>query len=288
MVLQGKTLTANTDYTVGYSNNVNAGTARVTVTGKGNCTGTATADFTITPVTTTNGNITVVDGGSSLELTIQDMGNQQGNTLPEDLAVTKLNYYRTLNASNANAYTVCLPYAPSNSANLKYYTLAGADGTTLQFNEITGAPQANTPYLVIASATTDIGTENLTANITMSKTVGNSSSADGYELKGTLSGISHANAKGFYILQPGKRWGKVVADKTAAYVPPCHAYIEATSAGARETLESSFGDDSTGIQNIRTVDRDGTERWYDLNGHRIEKPATKGVFIQNGQVVVVK
>ncbi|GAB6393697.1 MAG: Ig-like domain-containing protein [Bacteroidales bacterium] len=42
-----KTLTLNTDYTVGYTNNLNAGTATVTVTGIGNYTGTVTKTFTI-------------------------------------------------------------------------------------------------------------------------------------------------------------------------------------------------------------------------------------------------
>jgi len=41
------TLVLNTDYTVAYSNNVETGTATVTVTGKGNYSGTATANFTI-------------------------------------------------------------------------------------------------------------------------------------------------------------------------------------------------------------------------------------------------
>ena len=41
------TLTSGTDYTVSYSNNTNAGTATVTVTGKGNYSGTKTASFTI-------------------------------------------------------------------------------------------------------------------------------------------------------------------------------------------------------------------------------------------------
>ena len=41
------TLTNGTHYTVAYSNNTNAGTATVTVTGKGNYTGTKTANFTI-------------------------------------------------------------------------------------------------------------------------------------------------------------------------------------------------------------------------------------------------
>lgn len=47
-VVDGETtLRANTDYTVSYEDNVNAGTATVTVTGKGNYGGTATATFTI-------------------------------------------------------------------------------------------------------------------------------------------------------------------------------------------------------------------------------------------------
>ena len=42
-----KTLTSGTDYTVSYSNNTNVGTATVTITGKGNYTGTVSKNFTI-------------------------------------------------------------------------------------------------------------------------------------------------------------------------------------------------------------------------------------------------
>lgn len=43
------TLTNGTDYTVTYSNNINAGTGKVTITGKGNYKGTVTKTFTIKP-----------------------------------------------------------------------------------------------------------------------------------------------------------------------------------------------------------------------------------------------
>ena len=43
----GSTLKETTDYTVAYADNVNAGTATVTVTGKGRCQGTLTTTFTI-------------------------------------------------------------------------------------------------------------------------------------------------------------------------------------------------------------------------------------------------
>ena len=42
-----RTLTSGTDYTLSYSNNTNAGTATVTITGKGNYSGTRTASFRI-------------------------------------------------------------------------------------------------------------------------------------------------------------------------------------------------------------------------------------------------
>ncbi|MCI8327791.1 MAG: leucine-rich repeat protein [Lachnospiraceae bacterium] len=45
--LGGNILTLNTDYTVSYSNNINVGTAAVTVTGKGNYIGSKTVNFTI-------------------------------------------------------------------------------------------------------------------------------------------------------------------------------------------------------------------------------------------------
>ena len=43
-----KALTLNTDYTVAYSNNIDAGTAKVTVTGKGSYTGSIIKEFSIT------------------------------------------------------------------------------------------------------------------------------------------------------------------------------------------------------------------------------------------------
>lgn len=53
------TLKNGTDYTVAYSNNIKKGTAVVTITGKGNYTGTVTKNFTITQRSTKNCDITL-------------------------------------------------------------------------------------------------------------------------------------------------------------------------------------------------------------------------------------
>ena len=59
VTVNGKKLTENTDYTVSYSNNINAGTATVTVTAKGGSyTGTATGSFNIAP-RSVKGNVTL-------------------------------------------------------------------------------------------------------------------------------------------------------------------------------------------------------------------------------------
>ena len=51
--VNGVTLKANADYTVAYANNTNAGTATVTINGKGNYTGTIIKTFTIAKATNT-------------------------------------------------------------------------------------------------------------------------------------------------------------------------------------------------------------------------------------------
>ena len=54
-------LELNTDYTVTYKNNKKAGTATVTVKGKGRCTGSQKATFKIKPISLSKGELTVKD-----------------------------------------------------------------------------------------------------------------------------------------------------------------------------------------------------------------------------------
>ncbi len=65
VTLNGKTLTLNTDYTVAYTDNVNVGTAKATVTGKGNYKGSVTKTFTITKATGSSGNNGTPGGNGS-------------------------------------------------------------------------------------------------------------------------------------------------------------------------------------------------------------------------------
>ena len=191
----------------------------------------------------------------------------------------------TIDGQTAKLYTVCLPVDPKTSANVKYYELSGAnaEGTGLLFDEV-ATPVKNTPYLVAVFSGADLDLSIGTATSTnVEQTVTNTSGGNGYTLKGTLKGLTNAEAVGKLILQSGARWGKVTSEKTAAYIPPMRGYVEGPASAARLMVSFFDNDNATGIEHIRTMDADGTERWYDLNGRQIDKPTKKGIYIHNGK-----
>lgn len=64
-------------------------------------------------------------------------------------------------------------------------------------------------------------------------------------------------------------------------------YLPATGASGSRLLDIDTGDGTTGIY-FGYQDASENDRWYDLQGNRIEKPQKKGLFILNGKKVVVK
>lgn len=65
---------------------------------------------------------------------------------------------------------------------------------------------------------------------------------------------------------------------------------EDRSLPAPDSYQGDNDGEATGIAPvIHTIDLDGTERWFDLNGRQLEgKPTTKGVYINKGNKVVIK
>lgn len=76
VAISGRTLEADKDYTVSYASNIDAGTATVTVTGKGNFTGTASKTFTINKAGLTLNPCTISELCTETDLKIR--------TLPSD------------------------------------------------------------------------------------------------------------------------------------------------------------------------------------------------------------
>ncbi len=124
-------LTEGTDYTdISYSNNVNAGTATVTVTGKGNYTGTASGEFTIEQKTLTaaiSGTTTKIYDGTTaasddLSLTLADIvGEDEVSAAAESYA------YNSANVAEATTITA------------SGITLSGNDAGNYQLSSTTAA-----------------------------------------------------------------------------------------------------------------------------------------------------
>ena len=227
--------------------------------------------------------ITVVDGAT--------MGQ-----IPSTITSVDLTYTRelTLSGTEAEMYTVCLPYDPPTGDNLTYYTLSTVSGTTLSFDEV-ALPVAYTPYLVVASATSSVGTTTAQSVDLSTGVTGATATGGEYELCGTLRGMTNAAAAAggdIYILQDDGTWHKVTTENTDAYIPPFRAYIVKQGGGGNARLRSALG----GTTRIGDRVSEGTtDDWYDLQGRKMtgfDKQKSlhrlpKGVYVRKEQKIII-
>ena len=174
------TLINGTHYTVAYSNNINAGTATVTITGKGNYTGTKTANFTINPksasnltissisAVTYNGSahtptVTVKDGSTTLTSGTDYTVAYSNNTNAGTATVTitgKSNYTGTktatftINPKNTSNLTISSISAVTYTGSAQTPTVTVKDGSTTL--------TSGTHYTVAYSNNTNAGTATVT------------------------------------------------------------------------------------------------------------------------------
>ena len=100
-----------------------------------------------------------------------------------------------------------------------------------------------------------------------------------------------ANYEYIYVLgasvaafQNIKNW---IDTKSSLEIPAGKAYLNTTGVSTAPTLTFSFGDESTGISEMRDAQSTMLNEVYNLNGQRVAQP-TKGLYITNGRKVVVK
>ena len=210
---------------------------------------------------------------------------------------------RKLPASDV-PYTVCLPYSmtlPRGAA--ATYKLSQRDGNKLVFEEVTDDEdvQAMHPYLIMVYGDEDLqgNSFSLDSKSGAAQTIPASTGirmeqddAPGYSVRGTLKTVSNSEAAdmGAYILQSDGDWYPVRTSNTKAEILPYRCYLlpSARNAGARIRMSLAGNGNTTGIDTIETVDRDGTHTYYDLQGRRIDPGNAKGVVIKDGKKIVVK
>jgi len=202
----------------------------------------------------------------------------------------KVTYDRTLDAERL--YTVCLPYVKKQDG-WKYYTMKKVEGTTVEFEEVAQDDlKADEPYIVYT------GAKGGNLGNAASTQVGGSESRkqwDKYSLQGNFGKTIDADylainytKSDLYILQSDKKWKIYDGTQEGVNIPPFRAFIYTDKGtGAKALLASDFGDGTTAIENIRTIGKDGSEQWFDLQGRRIDAPR-KGINIVNGKKVIIK
>ncbi len=239
--------------------------------------------------------IDIIQGGGDYVITDEESvtikGIEYSNSLyaPED----EKDADATIDGKPVYLYTTCLPTAPEQEEGLKFYTLNSYADELLQFVEITGAPQANTPYLVAVSSDSEISMSIAESqSVTLKKEADGSKKVSSFKFVGTTTGLTNAEAATLqaYILQENNEWGVVTTDEYEAYIPPFRAFIVPVS-NARPVLRGSFSsaqEEPSAIKGMLLTDRNGQTRYFDLGGRPMDKPTAKGIVITNGKKVLIK
>ena len=141
------TLTKDTDYTVSYSNNTDAGAAAVTVTGKGDYTGSQTVEFTINPAPPT-----IVWSDTSQTLTYT--GEEANITAPTVTLVNSETFSGTINYSYQSSDTTS-DFTSGLPTNVGSYTVKASIDA---FDNYTAAESSEMTLTINKASYTDVPT----------------------------------------------------------------------------------------------------------------------------------
>ena len=193
------------------------------------------------------------------------------------IEAASVSYPRTFDRTDV-VYSICLPYDQPIGEGLKAYELEEYNSEGQLVFKQASSIEATKPYLIKSSGSVSgLNASNVTMQIANGTT---DSNVTGYDFCGTLKPIPNSEASGCLILQSDQKWHPVGEKGIASN----RAYLKAKANAARIT-GTIFIDDTTGI---KTIDADGTETYYDLQGRRISKPQKGGIYVKNGKKVAVK
>ena len=223
----------------------------------------------------------IVKNGKAQTLTLIDEDESMPFGSAFDFTATAVSYDRAFNTEDNYVQSFVLPFGFTVPTGTTVAELSSVNGDNLVFKPVT-VTEANKPYLVV---TGDKDFINKLTNVQVKATTG-------ADLTTTVDGVSHIgsytaqNVEGVYGYANGK-----FVKATAGSVKPFRTYIKVADAQA---APMAFGVNIegtvTGINNATTA-ATAKEAIYNLQGVRVSgdlKHLTKGVYIVNGQKVVVK
>lgn len=222
----------------------------------------------------------IVKNGKAQTLTLIDEDESMPFGSAFDFTAAAVNYDRVFNTEDNYVQNFVLPFGFTVPAGTTVAELSSVNGDNLVFKPV-ATTEANKPYLLV---TTDGEFINKLKNVQVKATTG-------ADLTTTVSGVSHI---GSYTAQNvenvyGYANGKFVKANTGS-VKPFRTYIVTGAQAAPMAFGVNIEGTVTGINNATTA-ATAKEAIYNLQGVRVSgdlKHLTKGVYIVNGQKVVVK
>ena len=231
------------------------------------------------------------EGGAML-----NCGGKPGNVVAYDnsnaarasswYAVEVENFSHTLNVTAAQWSTLVLGFnaAIPEADGFKAYTIEAVENGYVSLAEATGVLGANTPIIVNAPE----GSYEF-AYTTAAATVSPATDV----LKGTLYNSNIAPEGTAYVLANGENGVGLYkaelnqASNTAFLNNANKAYLEVPAAEGVACYSFRFGEGTTGIEEI-TDNRVQSTVIYDLTGRRVEAITAPGIYVVNGNKVLVK
>lgn len=233
-----------------------------TITAEGIGTATLTANIENLPNSNTSVVILNPDNKVTAEVNV--------GTIPEITFADGMEY---ATYCNTTGYDLTIP------AGLKAYAVTGTNGDVVTLAEVDFLPKVDgTDYVALLLKREDtsaaVGLALVSAGGTRPTTnclMYNYTAADI-----TTTGYEYVLYKEEFL----KATGTIPNGK-------CYLKLSGGAAPARASYSINHGEGiGTGIDNL-VFDENGTEKWYDLRGRRIEKPTKAGLYIRNGEKIVV-
>ena len=247
----GRTLTNGTDYTLSYANNTNAGTATVTITGKGNYTGTVSKNFMISAASLSGAEVSGIAGRTynGAAQTQNPTVKVGGRTLTNGTDYT-LSYANNTNVGTATVtitgkgnYTGTISKAFTISA----VSLAGAEVSGIAGRTYNGSAQTQSPTVKVGGRTLTNGTD---------YTLSYANNTNAGTATVTITGKGNYNgtvSKTFTISQaaPKLSFANAKVEKTTLSAPFTNTLTKTTDGTVSFT---------SGNTNVATVDNSGDRR----------------------------
>ena len=218
-----------------------------------------------------------------LELYAPDTNEKYGNRTAKSF---EFELYEPITVTFAKGYTTNY-YAEgmkplAEQTGLKFYAVSAVSETAVTLNEITDlAVPAGTPFIAYNSNAEAM-------EVVMDLPSGISPVTTASEFKGTAEAKEMSAQANCYVLRNGDATPTFRLVEGAGVIPAHRCWIQFSTAAAARSLGFDFGNGTTSIRDMRSEELKD-DKWFDLQGRQSQtKAGRKGVYIQNGQKVIIK